>query len=84
MGRLSELPNIGKVLEERLIKIGINDAETLRQVGSKEAFIKLRLFEGDTCFNTLCALEGGIEGIRWHHLDSETKAELKRFFDSFK
>ena len=34
--------------------------------------------------NSLCALEGAIQGIRWHYLDCETKAELKRFFDSFK
>lgn len=84
MERLRDLPNIGKVLEERLIKAGINDVDALRRVGSKEAFIRLRLLEGDTCFNILCALEGGIQGIRWHHLDSETKAELKSFFDSFK
>jgi DNA transformation protein len=67
-----------------LIKAGINDIEALRQTGSKEAYIKLRLLEGDTCFNTLCALEGAIQGIRWHYLDSEIKAELRRFFDSFK
>ena len=84
MERLSDLPNIGKVMEKRLVKAGINDVEALRQVGSKEAFIKLRLLEGDTCFNSLCALEGAIRGIRWHYLDCETKAELKRFFDSFK
>jgi DNA transformation protein len=84
MGRLSDLPNIGKEMEKRLIKAGINDVEALRQTGSKEAYIKLRLLEGDTCFNTLCALEGAIQGIRWHYLDSETKAELRRFFDSFK
>jgi DNA transformation protein len=84
MGRLSDLPNIGKEMEKRLIKAGINDIEALRQTGSKEAYIKLRLLEGDTCFNTLCALEGAIQGIRWHYLDSEIKAELRRFFDSFK
>jgi len=84
MGKLSEQPNIGKVMERRLVGAGINDVEALRQLGSKEAFIRLRLIEGDTCFNTLCALEGAIQGIRWHYLDSETKEDLKRFFDSFK
>lgn len=48
MRRLSELPNIGKTMEQRLAKIGINDIETFMRMGSKEAFIKLRLFEGDT------------------------------------
>ncbi len=84
MGRLSDMPNIGKTLEDRLIKAGVDDAETLRKLGSKEAFIKLRLIEGDTCFNTLCALEGAIQGIRWHFLSSETKERLRSFFDALK
>ncbi|NLU26771.1 MAG: TfoX/Sxy family protein [Hungateiclostridium thermocellum] len=84
MEKLSGLPNIGRELERRLNKAGINDAETLIQTGSRETFTKLRLLEGDTCFNTLCALEGAVKGIRWHYLDSETKAELKSFFESIK
>lgn len=83
MSDLCQLPNIGKTMKKRLVAVGINDVEALMETGSKEAFIKLRLLEGDTCFSSLCALEGAIEGIRWHNLDSETKAELKKFFDSF-
>jgi DNA transformation protein len=82
--RLSELPNIGKTMEKRLAAVGIDDVETLRKTGSKEAFVKLRLFEGDTCFSSLCGLEGAIQGIRWHYLSQETKADLKKFFNSFK
>ena len=84
MGELSEIINIGKIMEKRLAAIGINDVETLMKTGSKEAFTKLYLLEGDTCFSSLCGLEGAIQGIRWHNLSSETKAELKKFFDSFK
>lgn len=84
MQRLSDLPNIGKTMEKRLAAMGINDIETLMQIGSKEAFIRLHLHEGDTCFSSLCGLEGAIQGIRWHNLSSETKADLKKFFDSFK
>jgi DNA transformation protein and related proteins len=84
MGRLSEMPNIGKTMEKRLTAIGINDIETLIKTGSKEAFIKLLLFEGDTCFSSLCGLEGAIQGIRWHYLNSESKADLKKFFNSYK
>jgi len=84
MQRLSELPNIGETMEKSLVKAGINDVETLRQIGSKEAFINLHALEGDTCFSSLCALEGAIQGIRWHYLDSKIKAELKSFFESFK
>ena len=79
MQKLSDLPNIGKTMEKRLVSVGINDVETLMKIGSKEAFIKLRLLEGDTCFSSLSGLEGAIQGIRWHHLDSETKVELKKY-----
>lgn len=81
MGELTKLPNIGATCEKRLASVGINDIETLKKNGSKEAFIKLYLVEGDTCINTLYALEGAIQGIRWHALSEETKAELKKFFD---
>lgn len=84
MGRLSELPNIGETMEKRLTAVGINDIKILMKMGSKEAFIKLRLLEGDTCLCSLYGLEGAIQGIRWHYLSSEIKSELKEFFESFK
>lgn len=83
MSRLSELPNIGKTMEERLHAVGIYDIETLKTIGSKEAFRKLRSFEGDTCLSALCGLEGAIQDIKWHHLSQETKEDLKAFFKSF-
>ena len=84
MGELCKLPNIGTVMEKRLAEIGIYDVDTLMKAGSKEVFIKLRLHEGDTCFSTLCGLEGAIQNIRWHNLSNEAKVHLKKFFDSFK
>lgn len=84
MGNLCKLPNIGNVMERRLAAVGIYDVDTLLKIGSKEAFIKLRLHEGDTCFSSLCGLEGAIQNIRWHNLSNEAKVDLKKFFDSFK
>ncbi|MDO7785903.1 TfoX/Sxy family protein [Desulforamulus aquiferis] len=84
MSDLTNLPNIGKIMEKRLAAVGINDVESLRKIGSKEAFIKLRMLEGDTCFSSLCGLEGAVQGIRWHNLNAKTKEDLKKFFDSFK
>jgi len=80
MGELTKLPNIGITCEKRLTSIGINSIETLMEIGSKEAFIKLLIYEGDTCFSTLCGLEGAIQGIRWHNLSEGTKTDLKKFF----
>lgn len=84
MTELCKLPNIGKTMVKRLSAIGVNDSEDLMRIGSKEAFTKLYLVEGDTCFNTLCGLEGAIQSIRWHYLSSETKEDLRKFYDSFK
>jgi len=73
------MPNIGKTLEEKLIKIGINTPEELISIGSKNALLRIRATDQSACFNMLCALEGAIQGIRWHGLSKEKKEELKQF-----
>ena len=83
VSELHRLPNIGKTMQKRLAEIGIVNSNELYELGSRVAFAKLRLHEGDTCFSALCALEGAVQGIRWHNLDQEVKKELKEFFDSF-
>ena len=84
MSELATLPNVGKVTVKRLSAIGIETAEQLKEVGSREAFIRLRLLEGDTCLDTLYGLEGAIQGVRWHALSDEDKAGLKEYFRTFK
>ncbi len=84
MGKLSSMPNIGKVVEERLSEVGIETPEQLTEVGSKEAFLRLRVNDPGACLSMLSGLEGAIEGIRWHQLPAGKKAELKAFFDSLK
>ena len=42
MGELSKLPNIGKVLEGQLNDVGINTVDELIDVGSKEAWLKIK------------------------------------------
>lgn len=79
---LSKMNNIGKVLENRLKSVGIEDGKMLISLGSKEAFLRLKAEDDTSCYNTLCALEGAVEGIRWHGLNEEKKKELKKFFSS--
>jgi len=78
---LSGRVNIGKVMEERLKKVGINDLDTLLRLGSKEAFLRLLSSESDTCLCSLYGLEGAICGIRWHNLSPDVKEDLKNFFN---
>ncbi|TAJ12323.1 competence protein TfoX [Marinilabiliaceae bacterium JC017] len=78
--QLTDLPNIGKVLAERLIEAEIDSPEKLAALGSEQAFIRLKTIEPDSCFNKLCALEGAVQNIRWHQLAAERKEALKVFF----
>lgn len=84
MSELSKLPNIAIKLESQLNKVGINTVQQLKEVGSKQAWLKIKAFDPSACYNRLCALEGAIQGIRWHNLSDETKEELKSFYYSFK
>ena len=64
MGRLSELPNIGKVLEKQLNDVGIMDDSDLIDLGSKESWLKIKEIDQTACLNKLMALEGAIQNIR--------------------
>jgi DNA transformation protein len=78
--KLEDLPNIGGTLAELLHKTGINSPEELYKNGTFQAFLKIKAIDTEACFSKLCAIEGAIEGIRWHNLSKEKKAELKQFF----
>ena len=79
MDSLSSLPNIGKTLAEKLEQVGINSPDELKQTGSENALLRIREIDQSGCYNMLCALEGAIQGIRWHGLSKERKEELKEF-----
>ena len=81
---LSILPNIGKTLAKKLKAVGINTPDVLISIGSEDTFIKLKTVDQGACLNMLYALEGAIQGIRWHDLDINKKIELKDFFDHIK
>ncbi len=83
MAELSKLPNIGKTLEEQLQQVGIETPEQLAQLGSKQAWLTIKAMDPSACYSRLCALEGALQGIRWHSLDDKTKQELKEFYQSF-
>ena len=78
MGELSKLPNIGKVVEEQLNKVGINTAKKLR------AWLEIQKIDESACFHRLLALEGAICGVKKTLLSDERKAELKEFYNKNK
>lgn len=83
MGELSKLPNIGKVVEEQLNEVGINTVDELIDIGSKEAWLKIKEVDDSACINRLMALEGAIQNIRWHDLSTDDKNNLKEFYNNF-
>ena len=83
MSDLIKLPNIGVVLEKKLLLAGIENQEKLK-IGSKEAF-RIRLqSDSDACLHMLYGLEGAIEGVNDICLSQETKEELKAYYNSLK
>lgn len=82
MYRLREMANIGEVVEKRLVEAGIHDPDQLRNIGSRQAFARIRRIDKGACYSMLCALEGAIQGVRWHSLSEEVKRDLKEYYDS--
>ena len=56
MGELSKLPNIGKVVEKQLNEVGINTVDDLINIGSKEAWLKIKKIDESAFINRLMAL----------------------------
>lgn len=81
MIQLRDMENIGPELEKRLLAAGISSGEDLMHFGSREAFIRLRQGDSSACLSMLNALEGAIQGQRWHFLPQAIKAELKAYYN---
>lgn len=84
MGELSQLPNIAKKLEAQLNEVGITTVEQLKEVGSREAWLRILKKDPSACIMRLSSLEGALQGVRWHDLDDDTKNSLKIFYHSQK
>ncbi|MGM9937992.1 MAG: TfoX/Sxy family protein [Candidatus Ornithomonoglobus sp.] len=84
MGELSKLPNIGKIVEEQLVKVGIDSVDELKRIGAKSAWLKIQAIDESACINRLMALEGAIRGCKKTMLSDEKKADLKEFYQQNK
>lgn len=83
MTPLSESPNIGSTLADLLDEIGITHQEELVEMGSTEAIMQLASIDRNRiCLLMLYALEGAVQGIRWHGLSQVRKDELKDFYNT--
>ncbi len=77
---LRTMVNIGAVLAGQLREVGIDTPARLREVGSREAWLRIRQMDPSACLSRLRGLEGAIRGVRWHALPPEVKEELRVFY----
>lgn len=84
MGELSTLLNIGNKVEQQLNEVGIRTINQLIEIDSRQAWLRIKRIDDSACINRLYALEGAIQGIRWHDLSEVVKEELREFFNTYK
>ncbi len=81
MESLEKIANIGKVLAEKLEKVGIHSEKELKILGSEKAFLLIKEIDSKVTLSHLYALEGAVQGIRWFNLSAEKKKQLEMFFE---
>ncbi|MBL7162985.1 MAG: TfoX/Sxy family protein [Anaerolineales bacterium] len=80
MEDLTQLPNIGPVLAEKLKQIGVTTYDDLAEMGSVDALIRIGQTDITAFANMLYALEGAILGVRWHNIPKEHREKVKNEF----
>lgn len=79
---LSKLPNVGKVLAEHLLAIGIETPEQLREAGAQEVFLRIRgQRDLGACLHMLYGIRGAILGVPDTLLTAQEKEALRTFFN---
>ena len=84
MRALERRPNIGPEVARQLEQVGVTEAEQLRQLGSREAWLRIQAIDPSACIHRLYGLEGAVCGVKKSMLPPEVKAELKDFYSAHK
>ena len=84
MESLTDMPNIGPTAADTLERVGIKTPAQLRQVGAKEAWLRIRTqADPGACLHLLQGLEAAVENIPKKLLTAEKRAELNAFFKNY-
>lgn len=84
MAELSKLPNIGPVLEQQLIDIGVTSYNDLKELGAEATWLKIQQIDESACIHRLLALEGAIQNVKKTQLPEARKLDLKEFYNQHK
>ena len=80
MNELQKLSNIGPEIARQLNAVGVYTYDDLINIGSREAWLKIKAVDPSACINRLMGLEGAIQNVRWHNLPENEKQSLKDFY----
>lgn len=80
--RLKDLPNLTFQLEVLLFEAGITNEETLRALGARASWLKMRAKNKALSIKVLFALEGAIEGLHEAALPAGIRRELTEWFNA--
>lgn len=80
--RLKDLPNLTFQIEVLLYEAGITNEETLRELGAKTSWLKIRSKNRALSIKVLFALEGAIEGMHEAALPANIRRELTEWFNT--
>jgi len=84
VAELISMRNIGKEMEKKLHSVDIRSAEELMRIGSKEAFLRLKMRYPSVCLVYLYTLQGAIDDVEYNQLPEDVKRDLKGFSDELK
>lgn len=82
LSRLKDLPNLTFQLETLLCEVGIRDAKTLRILGAKVCWLRIKKMNKNLGVKVLLALEGAIFGLHEAALPARRRQELIDWFNA--
>ncbi len=77
--KLESLPNVGRVIADKLRKIGIRTASEFLERDPYEVFDELRTeVDPQLCRCALASIVGARYGVKWHEITAESAREYER------
>lgn len=84
MTAISTIRNLGPAMESALVRAGVPDAETLRDLGADAAYAALLAHGERPHFIAYYALVMALQGRPWNDCQGEEKAALRLRFDALR
>ena len=81
---ISTIRNLGPAMETAFATVGIDSAETLRDLGADAAYARLLQAGHKPHFIAYYVLVMGLQGRPWNDCKGEEKARLRARFDQLK